>query len=234
MITHPSFRLFLLVIHVLAFGQQGAMAQADEGNKSKQLIRLIFLSCPKDTGELKLVSKNEDETWVVHHELKPRSPFISDWIEVPAGSLFLAEQHNEKTSSVGVITLRPGIPRAIALLKPSGKGRTYTVEILDPSKLDFKQGTTLVANFSQRTTGVTLGTNKLSLKPGECKVMEPAAESNGMYRAMVGYIDDEGRQLLTYDRYVKRSDQGRQFLLLMPDELQGLRVFPLVDFGSFD
>jgi hypothetical protein len=234
MITHPSFRLFLLVIHVLAFGQQGAMAQADEDKKSKQQIRLIFLSCPEDTGELKLVSMKEDETWVVHHELKPRSPFISDWIEVPAGSLFLAEQHNEKTSRVVTITLRPGIPRAIALLKPSGKGRTYSVEILDPSKLDFKPGTTLVANFSQHTTGVALGKNKLSLKPGERKVMEPAAESNGMYRAMVGYIDDEGRQLLTYDRYVKRSNQGRQFLLLMPDELQGIRVFPLVEFGLFD
>ena len=234
MITHPRFRIFLLVIHVLAFGQQATMAQADEETKSKQQIRLIFLSCPEDTGELKLVSGKEDETRVVHHELKPRAPFISDWIEAPAGTLFLAEQRNEKTSRVGAITLRPGNPRTIAFLKSSGKGRSYTVEILDPSKLDFKQGTTLVANFSQRTTEVTLGKDKLSLKPGERKVMEPAAESNGMYRAIVGYTDDEGRQLLAYDRYVKRLDQGRQFLLVMSDELQGISVFPLVEFGPFD
>ena len=185
MITHPRFRIFLLVIHVLAFGQQATMAQADEETKSKQQIRLIFLSCPEDTGELKLVSRKEDETWVVHHELKPRAPFISDWIDVPAGTLFLAEQRNDKTSRVGAITLRPSIPRTIALLKSSGKGRSYAVEILDPSKLAFKQGTTLVANFSQHTTGVALGKNKLSLKPGERKVMVPATESNGMYLSLI-------------------------------------------------
>ncbi len=55
-----------------------------------------------------------------------------------------------------------------------------------------------------------------------------------MYRMLAGYKDAEEEWVVCYDRYVSSNPESREFLFLLPDEILGLRVLSLPEFGDID
>ena len=111
---------------------------------------------------------------------------------------------------------------------------TYSADVIDPGKLNFIKGSTLVVNYSALPGAVVLGAARTSIKSGERLILKPKPDANGMYRMMAAYSDSNKELVPCYDRYVSSNEEARDIILLLPDPTLGLKVFSLSEFGPFN
>ena len=195
---------------------------------------MICVSSLEENQELVLASKDEEGNWREYGSVKLRSTFISDWLPAATGPLHLATRGAEGLVSKCTFKYPEGTRRAILVLLPDVAKQRYQGDVIDPTKLDFAKGSTLLVNYSSTPGIAALGTNRGNAKPGERVVMKPKPGADGMYRMLVAYQDPKGALVPCYDRYIPHNVDSRDFLLLFPDPVAGLKVFSLSEFGPFE
>lgn len=222
---------FLGLLSFLAVQQLHAQRAQKEGNTQ---LRVICVGSLADEQEVILASRGDDGTWTEHSTLKLRPAFISAWLPARAGQLHLAIRAGGELQSIGSFTYPSNTKRALAVLLPDPVKQTYSADVIEPAKLKFTKGSTLLVNYSSLPGAVILGALKTQVKSGERLIVKPQPEANGMYRMMVAYTDDKKALVPCYDRYISSNEDARDIVLLLPDPTLGLKVFSLSEFGPFD
>lgn len=221
----------LMLVSVITFAQA---AEEPADDKAGPKLRMICVSSLEENQELVLASKDTEGKWSEYAEVKLRSSFISDWLPAATGTLHLATRSAEGLVSKCTFKYPEGARRAILVLLPDVAKQRYQGDVIDPAKLTFAKGSTLLVNYSSTPGVAMLGTHRGSAKPGERVVMKPKPGDDGMYRMLVAYQDAKGELVPCYDRYIPHNEKSRDFLLLFPDPVAGLRVFSLAEFGPFE
>lgn len=235
-LTFPSRWLIKAMILgcLMMLGFQPVRAEKTGEARSGPLLRIVCVSSLTENQELVLASRDDQGGWHEHAPVKLRASFITEWLPAATGKLHLAERGAEGLVSKCSFTYPEGARRAIAVLLPDVAKQQYRADVIDPAKLSFAKGSTLVVNYSPKPGVVMLGTRRADAKPGARLVVKPAAGPDGMFRMLAGY-QNEARELVPcYDRYVPINTESRDFLMLFPDPVVGLRVYSLAEFGPFE
>lgn len=222
----------LLLLTVFACVAIASPARLDAESAPK--LRLIFLSSLIENDGLVIATPGKEGEWIEHGELKARSSFISEWIEVRAGELHLARRTPEGLDSKGRFVFPQGARSALAVVVSDPDTQTYRGRVIDPAKHRFELGSCLLMNLSEKKAMVVLGKTRITVEAGAMQVTKATPEENGMYRMMVGYNDTEDELIVCYDRYVADNPKSRDFLFLISDSSLGLRVLSLPEFGGAD
>ncbi len=181
-----------------------------------------------------LASRGDAGQWHEHASLTLRSALISGWLPAGGGELHLARRDPARLRSICSFTFPADARRALVVLIPDAVTKGYRADVVDPAKLKFVKGSTLLVNYSSLDGAVVLGSFRTRVKPGERKILKPEPEPNGMYRIMAADAADNKELVPCYDRYVSSNRDARDVLFLLPDSTPGLRVFSLSEFGPFD
>lgn len=211
-------------------------APAGEAKKpSGPMMRFICVKSLEEDEELIIASKTEDGEWLEHDTLRLRSSFITDWVKARSGvTMHLARRNGDKLDSICSFRLGEKMKRPVVVLLPDARKNVYVPNVIDPAKLGFKKGTSLVTNYSNVPAMVMLGNKRTQVMPGKQVAERAVAGADGMYRLLVGYQDSNKQLVPCYDRYVPANPDARDFLLLFPDTTTGLKVYSLSEFGPFE
>jgi hypothetical protein len=218
----------LIAIHVPAHGQSAE--KEDSGPK----LRIVCVSSLSEEHEVVLASRDEKGAWLEYGTVKLRSPLITEWLPAKPGELHLAQRSTNELVSICRFTYPADTRRALLVLLPQNERKSYLADVINPDKLKFAQGSTLLVNYSSTSASIMLGTRRANMKPGERAVVKPEPESNGMFRMLVGFAGKSDEPVVCYDRYVPYSNESRDMLMLFPDPVLGLRVFSLAEFGPYE
>ncbi len=238
---HPMRRLLPGIVCVLSFlgvSTHGETVtpggEKADGKKPAQALRILCVSSLKDAEDLVLASQDDKGAWHEYSTIKLRSSFVTDWLPAASGPLHLAVKTGDTLTSKCRFTYPEGASKAVVVLLPDVQKQVYLADVIDPSKLQFAKGSTLLINYSPLLGAVMLGTQRVTVKPGERIVTKPIAEANGMFRMLVAYADESQKIVPCYDRYLSLNPEAREFLLLFPDPTTGLRVYSLSEFGPYE
>jgi hypothetical protein len=239
MFHHRHFRLYgklaCLLPGVLAIAMPSpARGQAAEKKDSAPQLRIICVASLSEDQEVILASRDEKGVWQEYRTLKLRSPFITDWIPAKTGELHLALRGSKELVSICRFTYPNDAQRALLVLLADSAKQGYLSDVINPAKMKFAKGSTLLVNYSATSGTVMLGSRRASFKPGEHLIVKPEPEANGMFRMLVAYTGKANELVPCHDRYVPYSDKSRDLLLLFPDPVLRLRTFSLPEFGPFD
>jgi hypothetical protein len=230
--------LLLLPLFLITFSVHGEPevlpGVKSDVKKPAHSLRILCVSSLKESEELILASQDENGAWHEFSTIKLRSSFITDWLPAATGQLHLAVKTGDAFTSKCRFTYPEGASKPVVVLLPDVQKQVYLADVIDPSKLQFAKGSTLLINYSPLPGAVMLGTQRLTVKPGERIVSKPVAEANGMFRMLVAYADKSQKIIPCYDRYLPVNPEARDFLLLFPDPANGLRVYDLAEFGPFE
>jgi hypothetical protein len=232
--SHPFLNVALVLLGSLTFAASETDPTPSENKEAKPQLRIVCVSSQSEDQEVILASRDENAAWQEHGAIKLRSSLITEWLPAHAGELHLALRGAGELQSICRFTYPEGAKRALVVLLNDPVKKTYTADIIDPGKLKFIKGATLLVNYSPLPGAVVLGSLKTRIKPGERMTIKPEPDANGMYRMMVAYADETKELIPCYDRYVSSNYEARDILLLLPDATLGLKVFSLSEFGPFD
>ena len=212
-----------------------APAETPEKSKGGPMLRIVCVSSLAEKQDLVVASRNEAGEWKEFEPVTVRSSFVTDWLPCAEGPLYLAERGSDgQLAPKCSFTYPASARRAILVLLPDVKNGQYLGDIIDPAKLVFAKGSTLVVNYSDLPGVVLLGSRKAEVKQGGRAVVTPEAGADGMYRMLAAYQNKQGELVPCHDRYVSANQETRDLLLLFPDPTLGLRVYSLSEFGPFD
>lgn len=216
----------------MACGQETAVPKKKE---SKPQLRIFCVRSLVENQKVIIASKMEKGKWKEHKEISLRSPFITDWIEISQGVFHLTKRQGETLVSLGSFTISPKMKCAILVLRPRPNNKSYVINLVDPTQLDFRSGKALVMNFSKIPAVVKTGGASLKIaQPGKKTVIPITAGKNRMYRMLVGYKNESNDLITCYDRYVSAHPKTRKFILIFPDLDTQLRVISVSEFGPFE
>lgn len=234
LLTQPFVKISAILLGLLTF----AVAQTDPApsakKESKPQLRVICVSSLSEDQETILASRDEEGNWQELGSFKLRSSFISGWMPANPGELHLALRGAGGLKSICRFTYPDGATRALVVLLPNPVKKGYSADVINPGKLKFTKGSTLMVNYSSIHGAVVLGSVKTRIKPGERLIVKPKPDANGMYRMMAAYSDTKNELVPCYDRYVSSNQEARDIILLLPDPAAGLKVFSLSEFGPFE
>lgn len=232
--SNPLLNLALILLGSLSFAASETNPTPSDHKETKPQLRFVCVSSQTEDQEVVLASRDENGGWQEHGAIKLRSSLISEWLPARAGELHLALRSGGELQSICRFTYPEGARRALVVLLNDPLKKTYTADVIDPGKLKFIKGATLLVNYSALPGAVVLGSFKTRINPGERMIIKPEPDTNGMYRMMVAYADETKELVPCYDRYVSSNNEARDILLLLPDATLGLKVFSLSEFGPFD
>ena len=229
-ILYFNFIAGLFTGSVLA--QEETAAKKDE----KPLLRILCVEALPDAKEVMLATKDEEGEWnILSKEIEIRSKFVTQWIAVEKKALYLVKKTNEATVSLGQFSYPKNAKRVILVLVPNVAKKNYHMDVINPAGLTFSKGKTLIANYSKQRAVVQLGSKRKNVELGKKVIMTAGPDDNGMFRMLLGYLNEKGQPVPCYDRYVGYNKESRDFLLLFPDTRQpGFAVFSLAEFGPFE
>ena len=208
-----------------------------EPAKSGPMLRIMCVATLPDVEneELVIASRNEEGQWLEHSTVELRSSFVSKWLPAAHGTLHLAARDGKELVSKCQFTYPQGARRAMLVMLPDPSKNSYKGDVINPEKLAFSKGSTLLVNYSTLDATVRLGTKQESIKPGQRSVIKAVPEANRMFRMLVAYTNEAQKLVPCYDRYVGYNPEARDFLLLFPDARhQGISVYNLAEFGPFE
>ena len=238
MFHHLLARPLVKISAILLGSLTLAVAQADQAppgkKESKPQLRIICVASLSEDQETILASRDDEGNWREHRTFKLRSSFITDWMPADSGELHLALRNAGELKSICRFTCPAATKRILVVLLPNTLKKTYSADVIDPGKLNFIKGSTLVVNYSALPGAVVLGAARTSIKSGERLILKPKPDANGMYRMMAAYSDSNKELVPCYDRYVSSNEEARDIILLLPDPTLGLKVFSLSEFGPFN
>jgi hypothetical protein len=198
------------------------------------MLRIICVSALSHEQEVVIASRNDEGAWQEHSNLKLRSSSVSEWLPARPGSLHLTVRGTGDQVSICSFIYPAGERRGLLILLPDIAKNIYRGDLIIPGKLKFAKGSTLLVNYSPMTGTVILGSKRTSVKPGERLVVRPEPDTNGMFRMLVAYTNEDKQLVPCYDRYVGKNPDARDLLLLFPDPVLGLRSYRLPEFGPFE
>lgn len=229
-----TWSISLLVCMFLPNVLRAQEAAPAGGKDSGPMMRILCVGSLSKDDEVILAAKAKEGAWIEHGSFKLRSSFITPWVKAVPGEMHLARRVADGLVSIGTFQLKQGVKRSIVILLPDKKGKKYLVDVVDPKKLGFRKGTSLVVNYSKTPAVVMLGSKRTDVKPGQRVAASAVAGKDGMYRMLAGYYGAEKEIIACYDRYVPENPDSRDFLLLFADPTTVLRVYNLSEFGPFD
>ncbi|MBT7957848.1 MAG: hypothetical protein HN759_00810 [Akkermansiaceae bacterium] len=238
--THGLLSIWCLPLLLFILATSLSLAQEKEKPAAKQkqtgtMVRVLCVqSLTEDDQEVILATKTKDGKWKEHGKVKLRSPFISQWIQIPIGKTHLLRKQGKEMVSLGSFKSGKKLHRAILVLMPDTSKKTYRINVINPEELKFQKGKALILNYSKILAVVKLGGKQKVVKPGQMRVVNIAANKDNMYRLLVSYVNKDKKAVACYDRFVSSNPKTRKFLLLFPDIHAGLRVFSLSEFGPFE
>ena len=198
------------------------------------MMRILCVSCLTENEKLVVASKNEEGEWIEHEEFELRSSFITSWMKAAEGNVYLARRGVNGLVSICSLKIPDSTGRFVVILLPDTAKKVYYANVINPEKLEFRKGMSLVTNYSKLPALVMLGKKRTEVMPGKQVTARAVAGKDGMYRMLVGYQDESKELIPCYDRYVSANPDARDFLLLFPDATTGLKVFSLSEFGPFE
>lgn len=229
-IIHLSCHAFVTAVFI-CLGSQAAHAQTTE---STPMVRLICAGGLGEAQEVVLATKSENAGWKEVAKTELRDPMVSNWLPSQYGEIHLLRQKNGKAESFGHFTHAEGIRRAVVILTANEEAKICRAVVLDPEKLGFKEGTTVIINASKMTGTATLGTETVTVEAGKNLLAKPAPDETGGYRVMVESPGAQGTKQVCYDRYTTGIPNARNIIVLLPDPNVTLRVTSLSEFGPFE
>ncbi len=209
----------------------------EELKKNQLALRILCVATLPGTEKVMLATKDEEGEWkmLTDEVVTLRSKFVTEWLPAEKGTMFLVKKNGETVETLGTFIYPLNAKRLVLVLLPNMTDKTYRIDVIDPGALGFSKGKALVANYSQQPAVAKLGAAMSNVESGNKVVIKPIPDDNGMYRMTLGYVDDKGKPVPCYDRYVGYSEESRDFLLLFPDRRQpGFAVFSLAEFGPFE
>jgi hypothetical protein len=234
----PALRTILLSLLLspaclpLARAQDAPGPASPDDEKNKPKVRLICVTSLADEKPITLAVKDKEDKWVELGETDIRGSFVTDWLPAQSGTIFLTRKEAGLLKPVGQFQYPAGAKRALVILLADAEKKIYRTNVVNPEEMNFRKGSLLVVNFSTANAVVLLGSKKVTVNAGQKQVAEPTLDENGMYRALVAYIDNDKNPVPCYDRFVPGSPDSRDVLFLFPDATSGLRVFSLPIFGE--
>ena len=234
MILRHTTSIFLAILSLL-FLPESSPAQEEAAPEKKEEGAMVRILCVQslsgDKDEMiTLAKKSEDGKWTEFGDLELRSPFITNWIKVPAGVNHVARKQGGEFVSLASFTILPETKGAILILIPNMKERRYRVQLIDPTKLEFQKGKALVVNYSNIPALVNMGAKTTTVAPGQQYVETIKADKDGMHRMVIAHLDKDKNVIPCYDRFVSSNAETRKFVLLFPDPNTGLRAMTLSEF----
>lgn len=244
MSIRPSAFLFLSILAWLSL-QQTSHAQTPPAPEKKEegtMVRFLCvqsLTAEKEKGKeqdekMTLARMSEDGKWTEVGEISLRSPFITSWIGLKEGLTHIVRKEGEKMVSLGSFTLAPKMKNAIIIMLPDYEKKIYKLQLVDPSKLEFRKGKALIVNYSRIPALVNMGKETKTVPPGQQLVEAISADADGMYPMLIGHLDKDKKMVLCYDRRVSSNPGTRTFVLLFPDPDNGLRAMSLSEFDPLE
>ncbi|MFM7182125.1 MAG: hypothetical protein ACKO2G_11765 [Verrucomicrobiales bacterium] len=229
-----SIAVAILSLLFLPARSQAQEQPTPEKKEQGAMIRILCvqsLSGDKDE-TITLAQKAEDGKWTEFGDLELRSPFITNWLRVPAGVNHVVRKQGGEFVSLASFTVLPEMKGAILILIPNMKERKYRLQLIDPAKLEFQKGKALVVNYSKIPALVNMGNKTTTVAPGQQYVETIKADKDGMHRMVIGHLDKDKKIIPCYDRFVSSDPETRKFVLLFPDPDTGLRAMTLSEFDT--
>lgn len=220
-----SFTLGSLLFSVMA---QRAAAADEEVE-----IRVVLPVAPKGQAECVLATKDDIGGWRSQEELDVRPSFVSDWIKLPREEIGFCIREEKKLVTVSSFTVPKNMNRALVVLSPSQEEGRFAAHVIDAKKAKFGKGELLLVNASKVTCDVKMGQKETKTPPGKTQVVEPAADSNGMFQLRVSH-DNDGNEVVCHDRFVPADENARGYVLMIHDPQMVVRVVTISEFGPFD
>jgi hypothetical protein len=227
-----TFAAFFAVLLTPAMAQSSASKAKKE--KSKPQLRLICATALADDQDVILAARDKEGKWLELGSTSLRASFVTDWLPASTGELHLALRDEKELKSICQFQYPEDAKNALVMLISNEEKTKYEVKVIDPKKIEFVVGSTLVVNFSPHTGVVQLGSNELKIEPDQQAVAKPVVEENGMFQMQVSYLDADGKSQPRYDRYVSGKPDSRSVLFLIPDTQLSLRSLSLPLFGDLD
>src|SRR6478672_3250214 len=218
------------LLGVLLVGILPIVHAQPESKESTPQLRIICVSSLVENQDVVLASRDDKGAWQEHANVKLRSSFISDWLPAHTGELHLALRGEGELQSICKFVYPDDAKRVMLVLLPDPVKKTYMGDVINPAKLKFAKGSTLLVNYSPMNASIMLGSVKTSVKPGERVIVKPVPDKNGMFRMLVAYTNENKQLVPCYDRYISNNEESRDLLLLLPDPTLGLRVYSLPEF----
>ncbi len=236
--THGLLSIGCIYLLLFILATTISNAQGETGAKRKETGTMVRMLCVQsltgDDKEVILATKTKDGKWKEHGKVTLRSPFISQWIQIPKGTTHLLRKQGKGMISLGSFKSGKKLHRAILVLLPDTTKKTYRINVINPEQHQFKKGKALILNYSKTLAVVKLEGKQKMVKPGQMLVENITANKDNMYRLLVSYVNKDKKTVACYDRFVSSNPKTRKFLLLFPDTHTGLRVFSLSEFGPFE
>lgn len=231
-----SCSLAILAFFVLPASSQAQTEPVPEKKEEGARVRIVCvqsLSGDK-TEKVTLAKKTEDGKWIEFGDLELHSPFITDWVRVSAGLNHVIRKEGAEFVSLGSFNVTANMKSAVLIMIPDIQKKNYRLQVIDPAKLEFRKGKTLVVNYSNLPAMVNMGKETKTLAPGQQSIETMTAEKDGMHRMLIAHLDKDKKIVPCYDRYVSSNPNTRKFILLFPDPDTGLRAMTLTEFGPFE
>lgn len=229
-------KLLSIVTALLTFAIHSAAQEAPAGEKQEEKPIRLRILCPTALSEdhtLTLASKKEDGSWLHLDEVTLRSPYISQWLSAKQGPLFLGTPSGDDFTINCKFEYPASANDVVVVLLADPSTGKYRPDVINPAKLKFSKGSSLLVNYSTLDSAVILGENKYRIKPGARLITKPIPEENGMYRMVMGHTTPDNKITAFYDRAQTYNDQAREFVLLFPDPARNsIRVFIIPEFNS--
>ncbi len=223
---------------VFIFPSANCHAQAEPAPEKKEEGAQVRMLCvqgltEKDE-EVILATKTGEGKWKELGKVTIRSSYITEWMPVPQGLTHLVRKEGDELKSIGSFTIEPKQRRALLILLPDTKNKVYRIQVIDPTKADFRKGKAMILNYGDVPAVVRIGNATVTVAPGKQAVQTIGADSDGMCRLLIGHIGKDKEIVPCYDRFVSSNPNARKFILLFPDRDTGLRAMSLSEFGPFE
>lgn len=231
----PSFPRFAILLVAFLSPMLGLAPDASAREKKNQFqLRLVCVTSLEESQETVLATRDAKGKWRELATVSLRSSFTSEGFPVEPGELHLAVRENGSLKSISQFTYPAGCRRALAVLLADPELKTYDAHVVDPEKTEFVKGSVLIFNHSPHAGLVLLGSGEVKVESEKQLVAKPGLEESKMYRMRVSYLDADGKTVTCYDRQVPANPDSREFLFLLPDKTQGMKVLGLPLFGALD
>lgn len=231
---------FVSILAALSLQQTSHAQDAPVPEKKEvgTMVRFLYvqsLTPVKDTEEdekITLARMSEDGKWTEVGEISMRSSFITSWISLKEDLTHLVRKEGENFVSLGSFTVAPKMKNAVIVMLPDFANKSYKLQLIDPTKLDFRKGKALIVNYSKIPALVNMGKETKTVAPGKQLVETINADADGMYPLLIGYLDKDKKTVLCYDRRAYSNSNTRTFILLFPDPDNGLQAMSLAEFDT--
>lgn len=240
MSLHPTAFIFVSILAALSLQQTSHAQDAPVPEKKVEGTMVRFL-CVQSVTPVKedeedetitLARMSEDGEWTEVGEISLRSSFITSWIGLKKGVTHLIRKEGEIIISLGSFTIAPMMKHAVIVMLPDFANKSYKLQLIDPTKLDFQKGKALIVNYSKIPALVNMGKETKTVAPGQQLVETINADADGMYPLLIGHLDKDKNTVLCYDRRAYSNSNTRTFILLFADPDNGLRAMNLAEFDT--